>query len=277
MSGVYRGANRYRTFLKAGRTITRKISKLNGVVGILGTGSIGRRFGDRFSDLDLTVYAEDAALRDLRRLVSIGWISYKNMPYDILVESYDKASRAGVPSKYWTQVQRWHHQNSQILFDPEKRVEQLLRQKLVYPERERTGLLKRYQLEVQEHLVFFPEMWAERGELYNVIETLTQAVRYMLLWICARNAVFEPFMEKWPFYHLETKAVPEHVHLSTLTRIYTDRNRTLTAVMKCRQELLSLCEQIGLRWEVNSTVEALERCRRSWSRISDETKRLLAW
>ena len=63
----YHGSNRYRTFLKAGKIIAGKIAEMDGVVGVLGTGSIGRKFGDRFSDLDMTVYAHTEAVRRLDR------------------------------------------------------------------------------------------------------------------------------------------------------------------------------------------------------------------
>lgn len=277
MSGPYRGVNRYRTFLKAGRTIAGNISRLEGVIGILGTGSIGRRFADRFSDLDMTVYAREEAVARLRGLVSIGWISYRGVPYDIEVESYDRARSARVPSRFWTQVQRWHHQNSQILFEREGQLQGLLEEKLVYPDRERAELLKVYSNEVQEHLVYFPELWAERGRLYNVVDALTRGVHYLLLWIYARNRLFEPYMQKWPFYHMEAKAVPEYIHLPLLTGIYSGRIRSLSAAVKYRRELLDLCAEIGLEWEMTSTEEALEKCRRNWGGLSEESRRLLSW
>lgn len=277
MSGPYRGKNRYPTFLKAGRTIAGKISELEGVIGILGTGSIGRRFGDEFSDLDLTVYAHSSAVRRLDRLVGIGWTGYKGVSFDILVVSYERALKAGVPSAFWSQIERWHQENSQILFDTDDRIKRLLRQKLVYPDRERTKLLKRYHENVHEHLVFFPELWAERGCLYNVIDALTRGVTFIVLWIYAKNRVFEPYMEKWPFYHLETKNVPEHVHLEVLTEIYTKSVRTVAGAMRIRRKLLQLCDQIGLQWEVYGCAEAHERCERNWSTVSEETKRLLSW
>ena len=277
MAEAYRGENRYPTFLKAGKTIAAKISRLDGVVGILGTGSIGRRFGDEFSDLDLTVYAHTGAVKRLDRLVGVGWTGYKGVSFDILVVSYEKALKAGVPSAFWSQIERWHQENSQILFDTGGRIQQLLQEKLVYPTGEQRRLLERYSLSVQEHVVFFPELWAERGRLYNVIDALTRGVTFILLWIYARNRVFEPYMEKWPFYHLEMKNVPEHVHLPVLTEIYTKSVRTVGGAMRIRRKLLDLCDKIGLHWEVYSCAEAHERCEKNWSTVPEETKRLLSW
>ncbi|MDH4157294.1 MAG: hypothetical protein OEW00_08475 [candidate division Zixibacteria bacterium] len=277
MAGPYRGKNRYPTFLKAGKTIAAKVSRLQGVVGILGTGSIGRRFGDEFSDLDLTVYAHSDAVKRLGRLVGVGWTGYKGVSYDIPVVSYEKALKAGVPSAFWSQIERWHQENSQILFDTDNRVKRLLQQKLVYADREQKKLMRRYHEAVHEHLVFFPELWAKRGHLYNVIDALTRGVTFIVLWIYAKNRVFEPYMEKWPFYHLEMKNVPEYVHLEALTEIYTRPLRTVAGAMRIRRKLLDLCDQIGLQWEVYSCAEAHQRCEQNWGKVSEETKRLLSW
>nr|MBN2278732.1 nucleotidyltransferase domain-containing protein [candidate division Zixibacteria bacterium] len=273
----YKGTNRYQTFLKAGRTITDKISRLNGVVGILGTGSIGRRFGDRHSDLDLIVYANREHVKNIDRLVSIGWIEYKGISYDIVVRTYEKALKAKSPSAYWTQVMRWDRQNSQILYDSDNRIRDLLKSKLVYPDREQKKLMARYHREIHEYLVFFPDMWATRGSLYNVVDALGRAVQSIILWIYAKNKVFEPFISKWLFYHLEEKTIPEHIYLKTLTRVFSGRVRNLEDALRCRDELLNLCNRIGLNWEVYNLNEVSERCQKNWVKISPESHRLLTW
>jgi hypothetical protein len=277
MKKPYRTRNRYTTFLKAGRIIAERIAGLDGVVGILGTGSIGRKFGDQYSDLDMIVYAHSNAVRKLDNLLCCGWTSWKGLEFDIPVVSYERALREKVPSAYWTQVRRWDHQNSQILYDTNRRIERLLSEKLVYPDHERRKLLARYQDQVHEYLVFFPELWAERGQLYNVVDSLFRAVQSIILWIYAKNRVFEPYIAKWLFYHLEVKAVPEHVHLETLTEIYTTPTRDLRKAMQIRQRLLDLCEQIELKWDVYGFAEAHERSRRNWAKLPAATKEILSW
>jgi hypothetical protein len=273
----YKGANRYRTFLKAGRIIAGKIATMDGVVGVLGTGSIGRRFGDRYSDLDMTVYAHTEAVRRLDKIIAVYWTRYKGMDFDIPVVSYERALREKVPSAYWSQLNRWHVQNSQILYDTDNRLKKLLDAKLVYPDREQKRLLDRYQSEVHEHLVFFPVSWAERGELYNVVDALVRAVQSMVLWIYARNKVFEPFINKWLFYHLEMGTVPEAVHLPMLTEVYTSPLTSIKTAMHLRDRLLNVCDEIGLTFEVYSYEEAHRRGNDRWKTMSKETRRVLSW
>lgn len=277
MSTFYRGSNRYRTFLKAGKIIAAKIAPLPGVVGVLGAGSIGRRFGDKYSDLDLIVYAHHHARQRLERLVSVGWTSYRGMDFDIPVMCYETAVKAKVPSKYWTQVVRWDHQQSQILHDTDNRIRRLLQEKLIYPEEERKRLLDKCQQEVHEHLVFLPELWADRGSLYNVIDTLMRGVQSMVLWIYAKNKVFEPHVGKWLFFHLETKAVPEHEFLDELTQVHGTVVRSTAGAMRIRENLLGVCDRIGLKWEVYSWSEAHRRCVSNWEKASQKTKAILKW
>jgi len=274
---AYRGKNKYRTFLKAGKTITEKIARLDGVVGVLGTGSIGRKFGDYYSDLDSIVYAEKASLKELRRMIEHPLIGYKNMLYDIPVVDYEKALKAPVPSKLWSQVVRWDRSNGEILYDSEGRLRTLLEQKLVYPDSEQQKLMARYRRKAHENVVFYPPMWAERGQLYNVVDSLFRAVEDIVLWIYAKNKLFEPYLIKWLFFHLETGAAPESRQLPVLTEVYTRGIRTVSEAMKVRQRLLQMCEGIGLYWDIHSEEEALERGAIRWAKLPPECRRLLAW
>lgn len=277
MPSPYKGPNRYRTFLKAGKIIAKKISALDGVVGILGTGSIGRKFGDKYSDLDLLVYAHSRAFNRLERLISIGFISYKGIEYDIPVISYEKALKAKSPSDFWNQLRRWDQQNSQILYDSDNRLKKLLKEKLVYPDWEQKKLLKKYQQRVDELLVYFPEMWARRGKLYNVIDALTQAVHSIVLWIYAKNKVFEPYATKWPFFHLENGNVPEAKYLESLVEIYTTTIKSHAAAMRIRKKLLKVCEQIGLEFEHDGFADVHPITKENWKKVPEESKKILKW
>jgi predicted nucleotidyltransferase len=272
----YRGVNRFRSFLKAGRTLANKVANLDGVVGVLGTGAIGRGFGDRFSDLDLLVYARREAVASVRQVVSIDWISHRGMDYDIPTLDFDKALAAPAPSKHWSQVVRWDHQCSRVLYDPEGKIGELLRQKLVYPEAEQRRLLARYKQGIHEHLVFSPELWAERGRLYHVIDTLVRGVQQIVLYIYARNKVFEPYIDKWLFFHLETQAVPEFVHLDRLTRVLARPPKDIKQAMRLRADLLDLCGQLGLIYRCYSHAEAREIGEDDWRRASEKTREVLS-
>jgi hypothetical protein len=273
----YRGKNRHRLILKAGKIIAGKISKLDGVIGILGTGSIGRRFGDIHSDLDLLVYAEDKVVPKVEKLVSIGMIRYKELEYDIVVIPYREAKKAKSPSEYWSQMIRWDRGLSQILFDTNDRIKMLLKDKLIYPDWEQKQLLKKYRGEVQEFLIYYPEIWSDRGRLYNIIDSLFRANQSIILWIYAKNKAFEPYVPKWLFYHLETQGVPEYIYLDRLTKIYRSNPNTIAKAFEIRNDLINLCEQIGITFNYYDSLQAWSAEKENWLKLPDESKRILMW
>jgi predicted nucleotidyltransferase len=86
----YRSKNRYNEFLSAAEIISEKISKIEGVVGILATGGIGRGYCDDYSDLDLIVYVDDRKVK-IKEYIAVGCLRYKEIGLDTPIESYQKA------------------------------------------------------------------------------------------------------------------------------------------------------------------------------------------
>ena len=69
---VYRNDNRRDEFLQAAKTVSKKISTIEGVVGILATGGIARGYCDDYSDLDLIVYANEEKVVEIGNDSEIG-------------------------------------------------------------------------------------------------------------------------------------------------------------------------------------------------------------
>ena len=196
---VYRNNNRQDEFLQAAKAVSKKVSTIEGVVGILATGGIARGYCDDYSDLDLIVYANEGKVAEIGNYIAVGWLMYKNIGLDTPVESYEKALQADSPSDYWSQVMRWDRQNSILLFDSEDRIRDLLRAKLVFPERERQQLQKEYADKVEEYLVHSFDMWEQRGALVNLADLLITSTKYLIQWIYASNGKFQPYLPKWLF------------------------------------------------------------------------------
>jgi predicted nucleotidyltransferase len=72
----YRSPNLNRKFLAAARTVSRKISTIDGVIGILATGGMARGHSDYYSDLDLVVYADDEKARTIDRYIGVGYLRH---------------------------------------------------------------------------------------------------------------------------------------------------------------------------------------------------------
>ena len=274
---AYEGKNIYQKHLRIGKILSDRIAKLDGVIGILGTGSIGRKYGDPHSDLDFIVYAKKEYVKSIEKLISYGWIAYKGVSYDLVVAEYEKACRARVPSSHWTQLRRWDFQYSQILHDTRGRVKKLLKEKLVYPDSEQEKLLKHYYWEIMEHLVFYPELWRDRGNLYNISDTLIRASQNIILWYYAKHKLFEPYIPKWSYFHFETRNVPRPELLKKIIVPVTNPVKSLKEAFKIRESLIDICQSIGIKFEMLSSAEADIKMEKNWEQLPDKVKELLSW
>jgi hypothetical protein len=273
----YRSKNRYREFLRAARTVARKISGIDGVVGILATGGMGRGHCDDYSDLDVVVYADDKKVKELDSYIAVGYLRHHGLWLDTPVLSYDKAMRHRSPGPHWPQMIRWDHQNSQILFDPRGRIRELLQAKLVFPDWEQRKLLKEYSRELTDGLVYGYELWCERGAAHNLAHELIQNATFLILWIYANRKCFAPYVPKWLFYHLENGFIPEARYLPILKRAYTGPIRNLTDARRIRDDLLGLCEKLGVDLYYRSIEELADRSDRNWEKASERTRHYLSW
>jgi hypothetical protein len=272
----YRGENRYGEFLERARTISKKISTIDGVIGILATGGLGRGFCDDYSDLDLIVYVKDEKLHEISEYIAVG-VRYQRVELDTPVESFDEALAQPVPSDYWSQVMRWDRQNSQILHDTNDRLRVLLQSKLIFPEEERRQIMEKHRNEVEEKLRFELEMWDARGDCHNMSHALRQGVEHLILWIYAKNGEFQPYIPKWLFYHLENGFVPESEHFDQILDAYTRVMETRDQARAAQGELTELCEKIGLEFKYRDLEDLLSQFDRKWRESSLMTREYLSW
>lgn len=274
---AYKGVNRCREFFSAAKIIAGKISEIEGVVGILATGGIGRGYCDDYSDLDLIVYVDNDKAKEIDKYIAVGWMRYKGIDLDTPVESYQKALHHKSPSKYWSQVMRWDRENSQLLFDTDDRIANLLKEKLVFPDSEQKKLLEAYREDIDEHLNYNFKLWEMRGSVINLADSLIRAVEHIILWIYAKNKKFQPYIPKWLFYHLENDSVPESRYFSTLKKAYLSPVATVAQARKTRDELIRLCKIIGIEFEYENLEAVFEEERSNWEKAADKTKFYLSW
>lgn len=273
----YKSKNRYQEFLGAAKIIARKIAKIEGVVGILATGGIGRRYCDIYSDLDLIVYVDEKKFKELNKYIAVGYLNYQGIEFDTPVESFQKALRNKSPSRYWSQVMRWDRQNSIILYDTNNRVKNMLKVKLVFPEWEQKKLLKRYRNRIEESLKWNFELWEKRGNLINLAESLIRATENIILWIYAKNKMFQPYIPKWLFYYLENNQVTGSKYFNIIKRPYLESIKTIKQARRIRNELLKLCQRLGIELENRDINEIFKEHKRNWQKASEKTKYYLSW
>jgi hypothetical protein len=274
---IYRGPNLNRRFNKAAKTIADKIAAIDGVIGIVAVGGIGRGYSDKFSDLDLIVFADESRRKAIGEYIAVGQLHHKGIDFDIPVESYQKARRRRSPSTYWSQARRWTMENSSLLFDTEDRIATLLDEKVIYPDNERSRLMKDNRHWANEILNYMYPTWEARGQVYHLAHILRQAAENIILWIYAKNRKFQPYLRKWLFYHLENDSVPESRYFQIVKRVFTEPISTRREAAQMRDRLIRLCLDLGMEIQVVTWAEVVEANSRNWERASAKTKYYLSW
>lgn len=273
----YKSKNRYDEFLSAARIISEKISKIEGVMGILATGGIGRGFCDDYSDLDLIVYVDDKKVKKIEKYIAVGYLRYKEIELDTPVVSYQKAKNHKSPSDYWSQVKRWDRENSQILFDVDNKIKSMLKEKLVFPDWEQKKLLKKYRQGIEEHLKYNFEMWKKRGDLINLSDSLIRTTEHLILWIYAKNKKFQPYIPKWLFYYLENNLIPESKFFNVIKKPYIESFKTIKQARRIRNELLELCQKIGVEFGYEKVTDVFAQNKNNWEKAKEKTRYYLSW
>ena len=274
---VYKSRNLNRTFNRAAGIIAGKIATIDGVIGIVATGGIGRGHSDNFSDLDLIVYADEKKAGAIARYIAVGQLHNKSIDYDTPVESYQKAMRRRSPSDYWSQALRWTLESARILHDTDNRIAAMLAEKVVFPDSERRRLMDDYHHWTDEILNYMYPTWAARGRVYHLAHLLRQAADNIILWIYAKNGKFQPYLRKWQFYYLENDLVPESRHFKIIKKAYTDPITTKSQADRMRRELIRLCGKTGMNIVELKWSDVVRTNSKNWEKATDKTKYYLDW
>jgi integrase len=216
-------------------------------------------------------------LKDLAEYIAIGGLRHREIEIDTPVESFERALGSKSPSRYWSQVMRWDRQNSLILYDTGYRIRDLLREKLVFPDTERRRIMRRQGVKLADRLVYEFALWEHRGRPWNLARVLIQAAEHLILWIYAKNRQFQPYTDKWLFYHLETGAVPESKHLSVLKRPFTEGIRSAKDARSVRADLLGLADKLGVELEYRTVRELRAEEEKNYLMASEKTRHFLSW
>jgi hypothetical protein len=273
----YKSKNRYKEFLHAAKSIAKKISQIDGVIGILATGCLGRGHCDDFSDLDLIVYADDKKVKEIKKYIAVGFLRYKEIELDTPVVSYQKVLNQKSPSRYWSQVVRWDRENSQILFEKNKKISNLLKKKLVFPDAEQKRILVYHGQLVDDLLNYDFRLWEKRGGVINMSHCLVKATEHIVLWLYAKNKKFRPYTTKWLFYYLENNLIPEAKHFPVIKKTYLNPIKTIKQAKRIRDDLVKLSKEIGIKFYYEDLKAVFEKSRENWKKAKDKTKYYLSF
>lgn len=121
-----------RLHLTAARNFARGLRRYKEVVGAVLLGSASRGYADVLSDIDIIVFVDNPFFDKVEK----GEQLRGNFEFDTIVSYYEFAK-----NHEWNMDQRWAYSSAKILYDPNGKIRQLIREKTQLTTKERTNLL----------------------------------------------------------------------------------------------------------------------------------------
>ncbi len=169
-----------------------KLKSIDGIVGITLNGGLSRGYADHLSEIDIVVYVEKthfANWQETKTPFPLGIVMLSGYLYDIKAVDFDSEEK-----RTWDNVSLWDLSYSKILFDPEKKIEKLMRDKLscTPKTKEAEGLL----FSSWWYYKLAGDIWIHRGDALQGHYMLNKAVVPLIEALFIANGEYIPH-EKW--------------------------------------------------------------------------------
>ncbi len=111
-----KGKNQIGRFRQVAKRLVTRISKYEGVCGIVLLGGLARGFADRFSDLDLAVFLSESNEPLRRQIHEVALDEQKRSSIDTDILIY---SLGDLEKQHWGETEKWMFSEAKIAFDPQ--------------------------------------------------------------------------------------------------------------------------------------------------------------
>lgn len=189
------------------RKFVGEITCFKEVAGVVLLGGAARGFADKHSDIDIVVFINKKGFDEAPR----GERTYEGYNLDTIVLHYPYAKRED-----WSMEQRWAYSAGKILYDPNRKIEKLLKEKIKFTEGEKREILVEdifflawYGINYKEgtwrgyDFSRKPEFWVDRGDIESAHYILNKALDMVLDTLYITNNQLIPD-EKWKIHFVHS-------------------------------------------------------------------------
>ncbi len=169
-----------------------KLKLIVGVVGITLNGGLSRGYADHLSEIDIVIYLEKKCFENWHKTktpLPLGIAKLGGYLYDIKIVDFESEEK-----RIWDSASLWDLSYSKILFDPEGKIEQLMKDKLSC-----TPKVKEAEALLFSAWWYFrlaADIWIHRGDALQCHYMLNKAVVPLLEALFIANSEYIPH-EKW--------------------------------------------------------------------------------
>lgn len=209
-----KGENRIEKFREVAEELASKISSFECVTGIVFIGGLVRGFIDKFSDLDIIVFLDRNDDKVKKQIYALSHPVERRYNIDVDMEIHYIVD---FKKWKWDEIDKWEFSKAKIVFDPEKKIQKIFKQKLKLPKDfwiKRVAVcseyLRWYCCPINEKDGTVAESWIVRGNLVAAHYCLTYATDLLLKVFFALNEELLP-APKWRIhYSYGLKWLPEN-------------------------------------------------------------------
>jgi hypothetical protein len=189
------------------------LDKDKNVLAIVFLGSIGRKLGDEFSDIDISLIVSkkfDAERYGLR-IPYLGDVKYKGYLVDVYIEEIDKFCKLD-----WDMGTKWTYKYSEIYID-KANIKEIITEKTNLKEEEWKYLEMEGIVQSKYFGVYLPKKWLSRfgGHIINSNMNLYKGIKFLYQAIYAYNRELIP-ADPWYFFWAKYKNFREPIEINYL-------------------------------------------------------------
>jgi hypothetical protein len=163
------------------------------IVGIVFLGAIPRGYFDRSADIDIALFKKQSADISLKNKF------YKMDGIEVQIWLSDYESEI---TDSWDMAKRWTYSQGEIYFDPQKKISQLLKEKVpLRPEEKRWLVMSGFTLS-EWYVNRLTQLWIERGNIISAHHMFDQGISYFFDMLFGLNNELVADM-KWRYYCVE--------------------------------------------------------------------------
>ncbi|MBD3206975.1 DUF4037 domain-containing protein [Candidatus Bathyarchaeota archaeon] len=170
------------------------LSEYDEVTGITLGGGLSRGYGDNLSEIDLNIYLNEEEVN--RWILGKGPIPQgdhmgRKYHMDVSFLNIEKERRSN-----WNLLKKWDASYAKILYDPLKKVQELLEEKDVFTAEEKHSLALRNYLDCTYFGEIVVRQWILRGDPVAANQLINRGIPALVNLLFLANDEYPPF-EKW--------------------------------------------------------------------------------
>ncbi len=221
------------------------------MVGIVFLGAIARGYFDRSADIDIAMFKKRGTETPLTKKF------YRIEDLEVQVWLSDYEDELTHP---WDMAKRWTYSQSRVYYDPQKKIERLIKEKVPLMPGERKWLMMSGLSLSEWYIRRLTQLWVERGDMVSAHHMIDQGLIYFFDMLFGLNNELVADM-KWRHYCVEQlerlpRNFEERLKEVMILRSFTEEelDRRKSAFMEMWQEMRPVIEE-----ELKMTFEEIEQ------------------